>query len=472
MTGLSVAALLLTSVVIAVITQWSVALAVLVTATFCVIAALRAIRSGQVSGPIFLFAALAYGVMPQFAVAYFDDVLARSNPNLAYDLIPVAEFSMFINLSLILTAFLLPLAYVSSGPIGIRLDVPSSRVRKRAGGFAPLAGYLVTIVCLVTTAIVAFVLVTQYSSLSYRSTIGRGFGRLGSNAIEIAPIVAMATWAVGDLSLGNRRMLFRLFALGTAGMTVVLVTRAGDRGPLLSLVVGAVLYIFWATLKWPSSWTRSTSPRQPSSLARSIVAVAVLLAGASLITNVRTTRGAQASEFSASLFSPVRAFGDLTLEDVVNQDWATPGLMVGMSMTDRFVSPGMVLETSIRNLPGVGIVAGTTSIGERLARRYDPVTSKGYGDYVYRDSYTVAGWFGLPLIPLSLVFFSRLLDRLFGRFRIQPFLAAGIVGTLAIQLVRNQMSIAVRILVLVVLVAIAIVSTFAPRGTADPSEQH
>lgn len=467
MSSLYLAVFLLASVVASIVAQRSVAIAVLLTTTFCLYAALRAIRRGQVSGPIILCTALVYGVMPQLAVAYFGDVLERNIPDLPFDLIPVTQLSTFINLSLMLTGLLLPLASISSGSSGSARGVTTPSKGEKAPGSAAFVKFLTTMVCLVAITVVAFILATQYSRLSYSSTVSDGFGRLGGYAIGFVPIVALTTWAVGSLSRGLRRSIFRVVALGAAALVSVLAVRAGDRGPLLSLTLGATLYLTWPASKRSSPGGAWTSSYRASPLARSAVVIAMLLGGASLLLNVRATRGSEASDVSASLLNPVLAFGDFSLEDVVYQDWATPALMLGMSMTDTFVSPGMVLETSVRNLPGVGIVAGTTSIGERLARRYDPVTSIGYGDYVYRDSYTTAGWFGLPLIPLALVLFSRLLDLVFARFSIRPFLAAGITGVLAFQLVRSQMSFAVHVLVLGVLVAVGIVSTLAPRSTTD-----
>jgi hypothetical protein len=414
-----------------------------VTATVSAWAVLKAAKLGSVALPVLLSVATAYGLFPQLALLYYEELLWASSPFLPLDSIPPLEMALFINTSLIAISL-----------IGVRLTQNADRGNHRMGrrtelriGRAKILRALALGVGVLVAGVIAGALVLEFDTLSYLYTVNWGQGAVVSQALDLAPILAVAAWAAGKVRGLGRWTIWHTLGILLAFVAGAFSLRSGDRTPLAHLVFGITAMTVWPVLiagRAKYAWFK---------LLRIAVAALVVILGSAALTNVRSTRGTESGRVSAGALNPISAFSEFSAGDLVMQDWASPGLLIGLSMGDQYVDPGLVLKANFQTLPVVSSLLDEQSIGEVLSRRYDPVTSQGYGDFVLREGYTLAGWPGIAVSVALFLGIALLLDRYFRRSNVPPVVSAGLIASVAILIIRSQASASVRVFLLDILVA-------------------
>ena len=414
-----------------------------VTAAVSAWAILRAAKLGSVALPILLSVATAYGLFPQLALLFYEDLLWASSPFLPLDSIPQLEMALFINTSLIAISLIGVQMARNAGRgndgMGRRSEFRLGRAQTLRA-FALGAGFLVA-------AVIAVALALEFDTMSYLDTVNWGQGAVVSQALDLAPILAVAAWAAGKVRASGRWTIRHALAVFLALLVGAFSLRSGDRTPLAGLVFGFAAMTVWPVLeagRAKYAWFK---------LLRIAVAALVVVLGSAALTNVRSTRGSESGSVSVGVFDPIAAFSEFSAGDLVMQDWASPGLLIGLSMGDEYVDPGLVLKASFQTLPIISSLLDEQSIGEVLSRRYDPVTSQGYGDFVLRDGYTLAGWPGIAISVALFLGIAFLLDRYFRRSYLPPVVSAGLIASVALLIIRSQASASIRIFVLDILVA-------------------
>jgi hypothetical protein len=316
-----------------------------------------------------------YTVFTQIAYVAFPDKLLVVSGGQYYGIEWFWPFYVFTFASF-LGAFLVFIGLRSKGWRLRYFRLTDVRSQARIGKIA------FVVLVLIHNLIMIYYVATRFESLSYHTQQVLKSNKLfffGFAFYQYTIYASYVNWKEHSTRGLGKSVAAVILAVSVLTFLTICV-RAGQRIQLAALCVGLFVYVF--------------GEGRPRHRMRTYVGVALAATVIFALMNaVRMLRGSQIdlSYLLHVLFTMPGKFINLSLEDVVFQDYVGPSLTLVTSMYYDRINP---IEASKSLIANSLFFLGVPSLGERVSRFIDPYGVKGYGYYAFTEGFEVMGWAG------------------------------------------------------------------------------
>jgi len=337
----------------------------------------------------------------------------------------IEQFNRFVDY-IFLSFVMIALFYLLSRKI-----VPNFKVvlvKKQRGSL-----FLFNTIIYIYILVIGLYLFRNYSSLSYlQQSVLKGkkiwfYSYSASGVIILSLIVSILS--VNRRVQKNHQILLLLLVIFIQLLTSF---RSGQRSEILAWVNAVVIF----TLSEPDLERKNRSIRN-NKKKHKLKLFGLILLIILLFQIIRSTRGSFIDDISIDIRAILNSL--FSAEVIIFQDWVLPPLTLLTAMNYKLIDPIFILKSNAINLFSF-FWGSVLSPGGKLSRFIDPSGVKGYGYHILTEGYQIAGWGGIIVSAVSLVFFYKAYQVLFitANNKLYNKYVNGLLAFFIINIIRNS----------------------------------
>lgn len=370
---------------------------------------------------LFYCVLFAYTIFTQLAYLLYPEKLTKVSHFQYYGDSIFIKYWIFIFLSFIFIFLLFSIFYDKKLKI-IHLELKKPRKSKN---------FLYITIILIYESILLFFLIKNFNNLSYYNQYILKGNKLWFYLLSFNSIIFLSLLYKIFKEKRRLKKIFIILFIFSLLVLVATCIRAGQRSEFFLAFMGILAFFLYLY--------KNKKINKKIKLKNILIFLFIIIVVISLLQGVRKTRGREETlnNFLSTIKNPQIFLTLLIPENVIFQDWVAPSLTLATSINYKTIFPLEVVKSNLFcSIP----LINHKSLGLILSRIIHPQGTQGFGYYILTEGYNIMGFFGFIYISFIFVFAIKILDVFFTNTKdkyINAFMC-GIMGFLAISLVRGQ----------------------------------